>query len=49
MAAQVGGYLNHTFPDYNIAMRRRIDGGFDLRPRNRWRNGSISGCLVTRA
>ena len=32
MAAQVGGYLNHTFPDYNIAMRRRIDGGFDLRP-----------------
>ena len=32
MAAQVGGYLNNTFPDYNIAMRRRIDGGFDLRP-----------------
>ena len=22
MAAQVGGYLNNTFPDYNIAMRR---------------------------
>ena len=32
MAAQIVGYLNNTFPDYNIAMRRRIDGGCDLRP-----------------
>ena len=32
MTAQVGGYLNNDFPDYNVAMRRRTDGGFDLRP-----------------
>lgn len=32
MTAQVGGYLNNEFPDYNIAMRARPDGGFDLRP-----------------
>ena len=32
MVAQVLGYLNNTFLDYNIAMRRRIGGGFDLWP-----------------
>ena len=31
MTAQVGGYLNNEFPDYNIAMRARADSGFDLR------------------
>ena len=31
MTAQVGGYLNNEFPDYNIAMRARAGGGFDLR------------------
>ena len=32
MVAQVLGYLNNTFLDYNIAMRRRIGGVFDLWP-----------------
>ena len=31
MTAQVGRYLNNEFPDYNIAMRARAGGGFDLR------------------
>ncbi len=31
MTAQVGGYLNNEFSDYNIAMWARTDSGFDLR------------------
>tara|TARA_Y200000002_G_scaffold367550_1_gene359687 strand:+ start:413 stop:877 length:465 start_codon:yes stop_codon:yes gene_type:complete len=31
MPAQVGRYLKSEFPDCNIAMRARADGGFNLR------------------